>query len=167
MMEGNRLELVKYTGLEDFHYFSCIVFNESIMNMNMGRIFTQEEAEEYFDFMIENDKRYDFAGNYKVFIENNNIYIGTATLRLSEDLLGAEIEYMLLPDYWGKGYGTEIVGCLLNLVSKYESVKEIIAITDPNNIGSRKVLLKNGFESNLTYKVEEDDRIAEKFIKYL
>lgn len=166
-MEKSRVKFEKYAGHDDFHYYSCLVFNASVMEMNMGRAFTNEEAIEYFNFMIDNDRKYDSAGNFKVFIERTNLYIGTATLRLNDDLLGAEIEYMLLPDYWGQGYGTEIVECLLKLATNYESVKEITAITIPSNIASKKVLLNNGFKSDCVYKVEENNSFAELFKKIL
>lgn len=159
-MKNFRLKLEKYER-NDFHYFSSLVFNENVMNMNMGRIFTKEEAEEYFDFMINNSRKYEFAGYYKVFKECNSEFLGTAALSLNEDYLGAEIEFMLLPDYWGKGYGTEIVGCLLEFVKKHPGIKEITAITKQNNIGSRNVLLKNGFAYHSVLKVEEEDRLAE------
>lgn len=164
-MNNNRLRLVKYSGPEDFHYFSSLVYNESIMKMNMGRVFTKEEAEEYFNFFIENDKKYNFAGNYKVFIEDSNIYIGLATLRPNEELSGAEIEYMILPSYWGNGYGNKIVNYLLKLATKNENLKEITAITHVNNIRSKKILLKNGFESYKVYKVEENNNLVEIFKK--
>lgn len=161
-MEKSKIKFEKYIGKEDYSYFSCLVFNEQVMNMNMGRVFTEEEAVNYFGFMINNSE------NYKIFIENSDIsriYIGTATLRLNENESEAEIEYMLLPDYWGKGYGTDIVGSLINLAKNKKNIKELIAITDPNNIGSQKVLIKNGFESFRIYKVEENDRLAEIFKK--
>lgn len=166
-MEKDRVKFEKYVGQDDFHYYSCLVFNESVMEMNMGRTFTNEEAIEYFNFMIDKDRKYDYAGNFKIFIERTNLYIGTATLRMNDDLSGAEIEYMLLPDYWGQGYGTEIVEYLLRLVTNYESVKEITAIIIPSNIASKKILLKNGFESECVYKVEENNSFAELFKKIL
>lgn len=165
-MEYYRVKLEKYEQ-NDFHYFSSLVFNESVMNMNMGRIFTKEEAEDYFHFMINNNKKYEFAGHYKVFKECNSEFIGTATLSLNENFLSAEIEFMILPDYWGKGYGTEIASCLLEFAKKYDVIKEITAITNQNNIGSRNVLQKNGFEYQSTYKVEEEDRLADIYIKKL
>lgn len=166
-MDQGRVRLEKYIGLEDYHYYASLVFNESVMNMNLGRTFTKDEADEYFKFMLDNDKNYEYAGNFKVFIENNNSYLGTATLRLYEDLSGAEIEYMLLPDYWGQGFGTEVVSCLLKLAANFVSVKEITAITTTNNIHSKKVLIKNGFKSDCIYKVEENNSFAELFKKIL
>lgn len=161
-MSKNRIRFVKYMGKEDYTYFSCLVFNEQVMNMNMGRPFTVDEAIEYYDYMINNSEC------YKVFkINPNKIceYIGSAILRVNEDLIEAEIEYMILPDFWGNGYGTEIVGRLINYAKKNKSIKELIAITDPNNIRSKKVLQKNGFDSIRIYKVDENNKLAEMFKK--
>jgi len=49
---------------------------------------------------------------------------------------------MLLPEYWGKGYGGQIASKLIN------------AANHPNNTASKKILLKNGF---CTVKICEMD----------
>ena len=40
------------------HYtdFAKLVFNEFVMNMNMGRVFTQEEAADYFTYIMDYTK---------------------------------------------------------------------------------------------------------------
>ncbi len=53
---------------------------------------------------------------------------------------------MILPQHWGKGYGTEIAGALAAKAGE-AGVKQLKAIIDPHNIPSRKILLKHGFVS--------------------
>ena len=36
----------------DYDYVTRLLFNESVMNMNMGRVFTPEEADQYFTFIL-------------------------------------------------------------------------------------------------------------------
>lgn len=47
------LELEKYTA-NDYSLYSEVVFNEQTMTMNMGRVFTDEEASMFFssDFKL-------------------------------------------------------------------------------------------------------------------
>ncbi len=58
---------------------------------------------------------------------------------------GAEIGYMLHPNYWGKGYVPEAI----KEVEKYgfETLKlnYLEAKIDPRNVNSKSVLLKNGY----------------------
>lgn len=53
---------------------------------------------------------------------------------------------MLKPEYWGKGYGGQIAKVLIERALKLE-LKTLKAIIDPDNIASRKILIKRGFVS--------------------
>ncbi|MGH4123838.1 MAG: GNAT family N-acetyltransferase [Clostridium sp.] len=70
----------------------------------------------------------------------------------------------MLPAYWGKGYGSKIVGELLNKAEGTKSIQQVIAITSPNNIGSKKILLNNDFVSCKIYEID-DGSPAEMFTK--
>ncbi len=53
---------------------------------------------------------------------------------------------MLLPKYWGKGFGSEIANALVEK-AKEDGLKKLTAIIDPNNVASRKILISLGFHS--------------------
>ena len=55
-----------------------------------------------------------------------------------------EVGFMLLPDYWGKGYGTQIVQWLVCQAEK-DGITLLSAVTDSRNLAARRVLEKNGF----------------------
>lgn len=114
------------------------------MKMNLGRVFTDEEAEMVFGAYLEMNADEGAAGAYKVYSDTGE-YVGMGSLCPNEELGAVEIEYMLLPRCWRRGYGTELVGELLKLASR-SGLCKAAAITDPENIPSQKVLLKNGFE---------------------
>ncbi|WP_051931452.1 GNAT family N-acetyltransferase [Clostridium sp. KNHs214] len=160
----SRVYFKKFISEEDFKYFSKLVFNEKIMVMNYGRVFTMDEAKNYYKYLLENNETHDDFGNFKVFESSANSFIGMCASTISSDLKEAEIEYMLLPEYWRKGYGSEIVDNLLNMIEETKSIEKVTAITDPNNVGSRKILLKNGFVSCKVYKID-DGSLAERFSK--
>ncbi len=65
----------------------------------------------------------------------------------------AEVGYGISRQFEGKGYTTEALNCLLNWAFKDRRCKEIIATgVLKTNIGSQKVLEKNGFQ-----RIKEDE----------
>ena len=55
-----------------------------------------------------------------------------------------EIGFLLKPSAWGKGYATEACKRLLKFAFEETRLKEIVAVTDPENAASRNVLKKSG-----------------------
>ena len=58
-----------------------------------------------------------------------------------------EIGYFLRKDEWGQGYVSEAVSRVLEFAFSVASLEEIVAVIDPQNIASRKVLERTGFLS--------------------
>jgi [ribosomal protein S5]-alanine N-acetyltransferase len=56
-----------------------------------------------------------------------------------------ETGYGILPQYWNKGYATEALRALLEWVKETGRFAKVFAQVLPDNIGSIKVLEKNGF----------------------
>lgn len=160
----NRIYFKKFLSEDDFQYFLDLVSNEKVMVMNYGRVFLLEEAKKCYSRMLESNKNHEDFGSFKVFEKNTSTFMGSGALIVNNDFTEAEIEYMLLPEYWGKGYGSEIVNELLNKAKETKSIHQVTAIIDPNNIASRKILLHNGFVSCKTYKID-DGSPAEMFSK--
>ena len=63
-----------------------------------------------------------------------------------DDLPGCEIEvgYMLRKSAWGKGYATETCFRLLRFAFEDSPLGEVVAVTDPDNAASRRVIEKCG-----------------------
>lgn len=57
----------------------------------------------------------------------------------------AEVGYLLLPEYSGKGYCTESLKALINWASNCLDIKQFRAVVTKGNVGSEKVLIKCGF----------------------
>ena len=55
-----------------------------------------------------------------------------------------EVEYALLPDYWGKGLGTEIGIAILDIAQKC-GIKSVVAYTKTSHTASIHVMKKLGF----------------------
>lgn len=154
----NRIILEPILTQEDFPFFAQLAFHETVMTMNMGRVFTQEEAEGYFAHILTYRKTHPFSGTHKVLRKDSGELIGIASIWEYEDC--AEVEYMLLPEYWNLGYATEIVGILERKATDYSNCPILKGITDPNNIPSQRVLVKNGFVLSETETLEDGSTIS-------
>ena len=70
------------------------------------------------------------------------------SLRMGEVPEGdIEIGYFLRKSEWGQGYVSEAVKRLLEFAFSVASLEEIVAVIDPRNTASRKVLARTGFLS--------------------
>jgi len=57
-----------------------------------------------------------------------------------------EIGYGIVPSRQGFGYATEAVLCMADFAFRQDRLSSIVAKTDPDNVASRRVLEKSGFE---------------------
>jgi ribosomal-protein-alanine N-acetyltransferase len=55
-----------------------------------------------------------------------------------------EVGYLLKPSAWGRGYATEVCGRLLRFAFEETALPAVVAVTDPDNAASQKVLGKCG-----------------------
>ena len=140
------LKLQKFSE-PDGALFKKLAFNEPVMRANMGRTFTEEEAEWFFGMILEINRADSEFGYYKVFLETEDadVYIGMGALTPNEEEQGLEVEYMLLPDYWHQGYGTELLVLLMEKARQQDPGAELVGIVDPENVYSKRMLSRQGF----------------------
>ncbi|MGQ3678936.1 GNAT family N-acetyltransferase [Tenacibaculum discolor] len=142
-----KIILTKFTESDFSNYFK-LVNNEKVMEMITERAIELEEAKKDFEKLIENNRLTPSFGNFKILNEDTNEFLGLAKLKITEaNTTKAELGYMLLPEYWGKGIASTVGRRLIETGKKQNSLKRIFAIIDPKNIPSRKVLTNNGFYS--------------------
>lgn len=78
--------------------------------------------------------------------KETNEVIGTCMIfNFNKEAKHAEIGYVLSSPYWNKSYGTEIVKILNDYALEYLGLHKLHARVVDVNIGSSKVLEKNGF----------------------
>lgn len=108
---------------------------------------SEKEARTKFDEIVrENDLNPDY-GYYKITDIKEN-FIGVIKLEINDPQpIEAELGYILKPEYWGKGIGSETSHFLITKARNLGQLKRIFAIIDPKNIASRKILTNNGFVS--------------------
>lgn len=79
---------------------------------------------------------------YIVQIDGTDEQIGECSL--TEQGESAEIGFMLLPQYWRQGYGTEVVSSLMDK-ARAMKIKELTALTDERNRAAIRLLQSCGF----------------------
>ena len=85
--------------------------------------------------------------NYHLVVElrDRSTIIGGCGIHLRDpEQRGAEIGYCFNKNYWGQGFATETMGALLKFGFEELNLHRIIATCDPMNIGSERVMQKNG-----------------------
>ncbi|MGH6654931.1 MAG: GNAT family N-acetyltransferase [Actinocrinis sp.] len=86
-------------------------------------------------------------GVYRIVPLTHGLTIGTAGFYGPPDASGeVTIGYGMVDAEWGKGYGTEAVAGLIEVCRTHGGVTTVNADTELDNIGSQRVLEKNGFE---------------------
>lgn len=86
------------------------------------------------------------AINWAITRKNNPKLIGIIGFyRMKPEHFRAEIGYMLLNEYQGKGISTEAINEVVKYGFEVMKLHSIEAVIDPRNIASEKVLQKNGF----------------------
>lgn len=149
----NQLHLLKYQENDFKDYFS-LVSDEKVMEKITERSIPLEEAQLNFRQLLKRNQKYEQFGSYKIYDISTNEYIGLGHLSLNEEINGeAEIGYMILPQYWGKRYGSAIAKILIEKAEQLK-LKRLTAIIDPSNIPSRKILINLGFVSEEICEIE-------------
>ncbi len=137
--------LEKFT-TADSPLFHTLVTNEPAMRMNLGRPLTKAEAEQFFEAVKWENAKGSVLGYYKVFTlaQGSPSFLGMGVLEQNDDYQAIEVEYMLLPQYWNRGYGTALLRASIGLAVSFQSSCDLIAILDPQNTYSKRMLCHAG-----------------------
>ena len=86
--------------------------------------------------------------------------------RIQPEHFRAEIGYMLLPEYHGKGIVTEAIKETVKYGFEIMKLHSVAAVIDPENFASERVLQKSGFvkEAHLTENEYYDGRFLDTVI---
>ena len=116
---------------------------------------TKEDARAHIamiDEKIENNE----GINWAITLKNEPKLIGLiGHYRIKPEHFRAEIGYMLLPEYHGKGIITEAIKETVKYGFEIMKLHSIEAVIDPENLASEKVLLKSGFIKEAHFKENE------------
>lgn len=139
------ITLIKMTET-DFADHDSLVRDVRVMKWVTGRAMNTNESRQKFDKIMQANKVHPRLGYFRIAHSLTGEFIGVAKLEiLRPDASEAELGYLLLPEFWGKGIASIVAGRLLVLAKELDQIKTVFGIIDPDNIASRKVLLRHHF----------------------
>ncbi|MBE7103872.1 GNAT family N-acetyltransferase [Bacillus cereus] len=138
----------------DFNQYFQLVSNKKVMAQITERVIPLDEAQNDYEKLLKRNEKHKLFGSYKVYDSITNEFIGLGHVTANEDATNeAELGYMILPEHWGKRYGSAIAKELIN-IAKQTEINVLKAIIDPNNIPSRKILINVGFTSEKVCEID-------------
>jgi len=89
-----------------------------------------------------------------VFREDAGDVVGHAGLFPASTDNEIETGYVLRPEYWGRGYATEMCDAVLRVGFESLKLDAVIANADPGNVASRRVMEKSGMSFDGEFSLE-------------
>ena len=128
----------------DFADYLLLAGEVRVMLMVTGRPLSVDEARAEFEAVLRNNALHPELGTFRV-QDGQGRFVGLGKLAIdAADSRRAELGYMLLPHHWGQGIGTAIAAELLKRAAE-QDITEVLAIIDPTNAASRRILRGQGF----------------------
>lgn len=157
VLESDRLILRQFSS-EDAG-FILELLNEPSFIQNIGdrKVRSIEGAKLYIkNGPVTSYARHGF-GLYLVELKETGEAIGMCGLIKRDTLDDVDIGYAFLPTFWSKGYAVEAALAMKQYARDIAGLQRIVAITDPQNAGSIRVLEKIGMKFDKMVKLSEDD----------
>lgn len=157
VMSTDRLLINRIT-LDDAGFILKLMNDKDwIKNIGDRGIRTIEEAEEYIRTRFL--KTYDEVGFgfYSLILKNTHQSIGIAGLVDREGIDHIDIGYGMLPEFRGKGYAFEATKAVYDYGYKDLKLDKIVAIVNPDNPGSIKLLSKLGLEFEKMIRLPDEE----------
>ncbi|MDR0223785.1 MAG: GNAT family N-acetyltransferase [Myroides odoratus] len=155
ILETERL-ILRQTNLGDAQGMFAMRSSAEVMQYIPVPLATElKEAEDYINSLQERMENKECV-NWTITLKENGAMIGTIGFyRMKLQHYRTETGYMLLPQYYGKGYASEAVQRLVEYGFDDFGFHSIEAIIYPDNVGSQRVLEKCGFVREAYFKENE------------
>lgn len=135
---------------EDYEAFASVFSDERVMEYAyMDRITDTDEMLRTFNQLLENKGAAEQRGSYEfaVFLKTDGSFIGDAKIfiRYQNSMVShGEIGYFLLPQFWGRGFASEIAEWLAGVCFEELEMHKVVASCNVNNYQSEKIMKKIG-----------------------
>jgi ribosomal-protein-alanine N-acetyltransferase len=157
VLETERLILRHLTTDDAEFMFELLNDPSFIQNIGDRNIRTLDDACKY----IVNGPVASYAKNgfglYLVVLKETGDSIGMCGLIRREGLEDVDIGYALLPRFWSKGYASEAARAVKEYAKDVVGLNRMVAIVDPANEGSIRVLEKLGLHYEKMVRLSADD----------
>ncbi len=128
-----------------------------IQNIGQRNVHTDEEARTYITNAALNSYAKNGFGLAAVVIKETGEVTGMCGLIRRDTLPDVDLGYAFLPRYWGKGYAVESAQAWLKFGWDKAGLTRVVAIVDPANEPSVRVLEKLGFVFEKMVRLAADD----------
>lgn len=157
ILETERLSL-RHLSAGDAEFLIELLNDPSfIQNIGDRRVRTVQDAQAY----VQNGPAASYAKNGfgldLVILKGTGESIGMCGLIKRPTLDDVDIGYAFLPRHWSKGYAVEAASAVKQYAKDVIGLKRLVAIVDPLNLGSIRVLEKIGFTFEKMVKLSADD----------
>lgn len=157
ILETKRLFLQQATSSDAKFILELLNDPAFIQNIGDRGLQTLEDARNYIsNSLIASYKDYGF-GMYLVILRDTREVAGLCGLVKRSGLDDVDIGHAFLPRYWSKGYATEAALAVKEYAKDTIGLKRLVAITDPLNQGSIRVLEKIGLKFEKMIRLSKDD----------
>ena len=156
MYHSERL-IIRHFELSDAEFIIQLL-NDPLFVLYIGdrNVRTIDDAEDYLTRITQSYAQYGF-GLSMVMLKDTQTPIGMCGILKRDELELPDLGYALLTEYNGKGYATEACNAVLKDGLENHDVREVLAVTLPNNLASNQLLLKLGFTHQGTQLLYGDD----------
>lgn len=144
MQLNSKTLLLKKITTNDLNNYLLLVTNKEIMHFITGEPLSHKNGITKFETIIQENSSATTFGHFLVSLVSTKQFIGYAKL-VETSPKCFELGYMFLPDYWRKGFGKEVSEVITRHAKTIPEIEKIIAIIDPENTASKKILINSGF----------------------
>jgi RimJ/RimL family protein N-acetyltransferase len=157
ILETDRL-ILRQLSTEDAAFILELVNEPSfIQNIGDRGVRTLEDAQIYILRVAISSYEKNGFGLYLVELKDSGQSIGMCGLIKRAELENVDIGYAFLPRFWLKGYAVEAAAAVKAYARDVLGLKRLVAITDPANQGSIRVLEKIGLKYEKMVRLSADD----------
>ena len=157
VLETERLILRRFVPADAGFILELLNEPSFVQNIGDRGVRTVSEAQRY----VETGPAASYARNgfglYLVLRKESHESIGMCGLIKRESLDGVDLGYAFLPRFWSQGYAIESVRAVLEFARNVVGLERLLAIVDPDNQASIRVLEKAGFKYESMIRLSADD----------
>ena len=159
IIETERVCLRPFT-FDDLDAFAVICSDQDVMRyIGGGRPLSRDETQVRLNAIIEHHDKHGF-GVWAAVDRSNSTLMGYCGLQFLDNTPEVEVGYRLAKRFWGMGLASEAAKASLRYGFKELSLGRIVAVVQPANIASQRVLEKIGL------RYVKDARFYNSEVKY-
>jgi RimJ/RimL family protein N-acetyltransferase len=157
LIQTDRLLINKITIDDAAFVLELMNDKDWIKNVGDKGVRTIEDAQAYIQQRFIKTYQESNCGFYSLNIKNTHEIIGIAGLVDREGIDHIDIGYGILPEFRGKGYAFEATKAIYDYGYQELNLEKIVAIVNPDNLHSIKLLSKLGLEFEKMIRLPDEE----------